>query len=81
MSFFQKVKETWASFLLKTTISVALARIFIHTFPSVYVSVNQWDHTVLKSLQPVFLYLLKFILSILSHLYVKKFIPFFFITI
>lgn len=34
MSFFQKVKETWALFLLNTTISVALARIFIHTFPS-----------------------------------------------
>lgn len=38
MSFFQKVKETWAPFLLNTTISVALARIFIHTFPSLTLS-------------------------------------------
>lgn len=38
MSFFQKVKETWALFLLNTTISVALARIFIHTFPSLTLS-------------------------------------------
>ena len=38
MSFFQKVKETWALFLLKTTISVALAKIFIHTFSSLTLS-------------------------------------------
>ena len=38
MSFFQKVKETWALFLLNTTISVALARIFVHTFPSLTLS-------------------------------------------